>query len=489
MNIKKGQYRVDYTCNEIKILDEANRQFDLEEGNALAGLDIVIAGEGNRVIIGMPNRFLMSTIKIIGNNNTVVIGASKNLLKFNLNMPANGGLGCDNREFSVGKNCYMGGVYINCGADNHKVIIGEDCFFSDGIVIRTVDGHTVYDSRTLQILNDVDGSVEIGNHVWCASGVRILKSVHIAPHVILATAAVITSDCKQSYVCVGGVPARVIKKHVNWSSYNTKAFKKMYDEGNLSFLHRTEEEKSMSHKKVIAIIPARYQSSRFPGKPLALILGKPMVQWVYERISMAKNIDEVYVATDDQRIYDTVKEFGGRAIMTGECECGSARVFQASEFLAADIILNVQGDEPMIKPEMVDELISAFDDPDVDMATLKKEISDDADIKNPNIAKVVTDINQNAILFSRSVIPYNRDNTDITYYKHIGIYGYKKEFLKKFVEMPQTRMEKAEQLEQLRVIENGYKIRVIETKYQSIGVDLPEHVQQVEKRLQGEINE
>ena len=244
----------------------------------------------------------------------------------------------------------------------------------------------------------------------------------------------------------------------------------------------------MLHKKVIAIIPARYQSSNFPGKPLALILGKPMIQWVYERISMAKSIDEVYVATDDQRIYDAVKEFSGRVIMTGECECGSARVFQASEFLAADIILNVQGDEPMIKPEMIDELISAFDDPDIDMATLKKEISDDADIKNPNIAKVVTDINHNAIFFSRSVIPYNRDNTDIAYYKHIGIYGYKKEFLKKFVEMPQTEMEKAEQLEQLRVIENGYKIRVIETKYQSIGVDLPEHVHQVEKMLQGEIN-
>lgn len=262
----------------------------------------------------------------------------------------------------------------------------------------------------------------------------------------------------------------------------------MYDERNQSFLQQLEEENNMEPKKVIAIIPARYQSSRFPGKPLALIAGKPMIQRVYERICMARDINRVYIATDDQRIYDAVKKFGGNVVMTGKCECGSERVFQASEFIEADIVLNIQGDEPTIKPEMVEELISAFDDPEVQMATLKKEISNVDDINNPNIVKVVTNADNDAVFFSRSVIPYNRDNKQVKYYKHIGIYGYTKEFLKKFVDLPQSSLEKAEQLEQLRVIENGYKIRVVETQNESIGVDLPEHVQQVEKILQDETN-
>ena len=240
-------------------------------------------------------------------------------------------------------------------------------------------------------------------------------------------------------------------------------------------------------KLVISIIPARYQSSRFPGKPLAEILGKPMIQWVYERVSSVPEIADVYVATDDQRIYDTVLGFDGKAIMTGECSCGSDRVYQACENIEADIILNIQGDEPMIKTEMIEDLISAFDDPEVKMATLKKEITAEADINNPNIAKLITDENNNAIYFSRSTIPYNRDGRDdIKYYKHIGVYGYTKEFLKTFVSLPQSSLENAEQLEQLRAIENGYKIRVIETQYQSIGVDLPEHIAIVEEEMKRE---
>ena len=240
-------------------------------------------------------------------------------------------------------------------------------------------------------------------------------------------------------------------------------------------------------KKIVSIIPARYQSSRFPGKPLAVILGKPMIQWVYERVSSVSEITEVYVATDDQRIYDAVLGFGGKAIMTGECSCGSDRVYQACENLDADIILNIQGDEPMIKTEMIRDLISAFNDPEVKMATLKKEITSESDINNPNIAKLITDENSNAIYFSRSTIPYNRDGRDdIKYYKHIGVYGYTKDFLKTFISLPQSSLENAEQLEQLRAIENGYKIRVIETQHQSIGVDLPEHIAIVEEEMKKE---
>lgn len=240
---------------------------------------------------------------------------------------------------------------------------------------------------------------------------------------------------------------------------------------------------------IIAIIPARYQSSRFPGKPLALINEKPMVQWVYERVSNVDKIKSVYVATDDQRIYDEVIKFGGNAIITGEHNCGSNRLAEAVSKIDEDfnIVLNIQGDEPMIKVEMITDLISAFEDENVYMATLKKEIKEDIEINNPNIAKLITDKNGYAIYFSRCTIPFNRDKiNNIKYYKHIGVYGYTKEFLNKFANLPQTSLEIAEQLEQLRAIESGYKIKVIETKYQSIGVDLPEHIKIVEEEMKKE---
>jgi len=242
-------------------------------------------------------------------------------------------------------------------------------------------------------------------------------------------------------------------------------------------------------KKIIAIIPARYSSSRFPGKPLALILGKPMIQWVYERVNQVEEIQGVYVATDDQRIYDEVIKFGGKAIMTGNHNCGGNRLAEAASKIQEefDIVLNIQGDEPMIKTEMIKDLISAFDDQEVYMATLKKRIYSDEEINNPNIAKLITDKNGYAIYFSRSTIPFNRDGIkDIKYYKHIGVYGYTKEFLQVFASIPQSSLEVSEQLEQLRALENGYKIKVIETMHQSIGVDLPEHIQLVEQELKKE---
>lgn len=239
--------------------------------------------------------------------------------------------------------------------------------------------------------------------------------------------------------------------------------------------------------KIIAVIPARYQSSRFPGKPLADICGKPMIQYVYETVSNIETISDAYVATDDERIYNAVSNFGGKAVMTGKCACGSERVAQACSDIECDVVLNIQGDEPMIRPEMICDLISAFDDSSVNIATLKKRIMSREDIENPNIAKLITDVNNNAIYFSRSTIPYNRDNLEtVKYYKHIGVYGYKKDFLMKFAQLPRSPLECAEELEQLRALENGYSIRVVETEYQSIGVDLPEHIALVEREMKNE---
>lgn len=236
--------------------------------------------------------------------------------------------------------------------------------------------------------------------------------------------------------------------------------------------------------KIIAVIPARYESSRFPGKPLANICGKPMICWVYEAVKKVEEISGVYVATDDERIYKTVEDFGGKAVMTGKCSCGTERIAEACRDIDCDVVLNIQGDEPMIQRGMILDLISAFRDSSVEMATLKKRITTEGEINNPNIAKVITDVNNDAIYFSRSSIPYNRDGREgVKYYKHIGVYGYTKHFLECFAAWERSSLEQAEELEQLRVIENGYKIRVVETEYQSIGVDLPEHIALVEQEL------
>lgn len=236
----------------------------------------------------------------------------------------------------------------------------------------------------------------------------------------------------------------------------------------------------------VAVIPARYQSSRFPGKPLAMIDGKMMIEHVYERVMRVPRIKEVLVATDDTRIFDAIASFGGKAVMTGECGCGTERVYEAVRDYPCDVVINVQGDEPLIKPEMITQLIDAFGCDDVDMATLCKEISEDSDIHNPNIVKVVRDKYGDALYFSRYPIPFDRDaRNGVKYFKHVGIYGYRKTFLEEYVQMRKTSLETAENLEQLRVLENGYKIRVIETAYDSIGVDTPEDILRIEKGLEG----
>lgn len=236
--------------------------------------------------------------------------------------------------------------------------------------------------------------------------------------------------------------------------------------------------------KIIAVIPARYESSRFPGKPLAMIMGKPMIQYVYEQVKKVKLIETVLVAVDDNRIYDAVNNFGGKAILTGQCSCGTERVYEAIRDYNCDVVINIQGDEPLIQPQMINELILAIQEEGVNMATLCKEIDVQTDLDNPNIVKVVKKENGDALYFSRYPIPYNRDGLSfVKYYKHIGIYGYTKKFLEQYVKMPKTYLECMENLEQLRVLENGYSIRVCETHYDSIGVDLPEHIQKIEEVL------
>lgn len=238
------------------------------------------------------------------------------------------------------------------------------------------------------------------------------------------------------------------------------------------------------NQRVVVVIPARYQSSRFPGKPLVVIAGKTMIERVYEQIKKVSKIEEVIVATDDLRVADEVAAFGGKVVMTGECGCGTERVYEAIKDYPCDIVINVQGDEPLIKPDMVRELMDAFKDPGVSMATLCKEIVEAADINDTNIVKVVRDRKGDALYFSRNPIPYNRDErTDVKYFKHIGIYGYKKSFLCEYVQTKKTPLELAENLEQLRVLEQGQKIRVIQTAYDSIGVDVPDDILRVEQEL------
>ncbi len=237
----------------------------------------------------------------------------------------------------------------------------------------------------------------------------------------------------------------------------------------------------------VAIIPSRYGSTRFPGKPLALICGKPMIQWVYENVSNSHELDGVYVATDDERVFKCVESFGGKAIMTSSNHtCGTDRLAECADILGLsdnDIVLNIQGDEPLINPQMVSDLYSAFNDSEVYMGTLKKQIDQESELNNPNVVKVITDLSNNAIYFSRYSIPYEREKTGIKHFKHIGAYGYKVWFLKKFSTMSKTILEKTESLEQLRVIENGYSIRVIETLYNTVGVDTPEQIEFVEKAI------
>lgn len=237
--------------------------------------------------------------------------------------------------------------------------------------------------------------------------------------------------------------------------------------------------------KFLGVIPARYGSSRFEGKPLELIHGKPMIEWVYKR-SLKSDLDKVVVATDHEGIKAAVESFGGEVIMTSKNhETGTDRIAEvAGAYEDYDVIINIQGDEPLIEAHMINLLIEPFkSEKDLKMATLKHKMSNMDEVDNTNNVKVITDKNDYAIYFSRSPIPFPRKMDLDNYYKHVGIYGYKRDFVIEFASMPQTGLELSESLEQLRVLENGYKIKVIETKDKIIGVDTPEDLNNVIKYI------
>ncbi len=236
---------------------------------------------------------------------------------------------------------------------------------------------------------------------------------------------------------------------------------------------------------VTAIIPARYSSVRFEGKPLAQIKGIPMIQHVYERVMKCPMVERTLVATDDERIYNTVKDFHGEAIMTStHHQTGTDRLAEVAAKIDADIIVNVQGDEPLIDYEMISQAIAPIlKFPDLPMSTLKVEINDEKEIQNSNVVKVVTDLEGYAIYFSRFPVPFLRDSGDNAYFKHIGLYVYRKGFLLRFTDLPQGPLEQAEGLEQLRALEHGYKIKVELTTYDTIGVDTRDDLKRVEEIL------
>ena len=239
-----------------------------------------------------------------------------------------------------------------------------------------------------------------------------------------------------------------------------------------------------------AIIPARYASTRFPGKPLAVLGGKTVIQRVYEQVKSV--LSDVYVATDDERIISCVESFGGKAVMTRkDHQSGTDRIQEAVEKTAtqADVIINVQGDEPFIQPSQIQTLMQLFDDPSTQIGTLGKLFESIEAVDNPNSPKIVTDMKGFALYFSRSVIPYIRGKerqdwfSEYPFLKHLGVYAYRREVLSEVTKLPQSSLEKAESLEQLRWLQNGYRIRVGMTDVETVGIDTPEDLQRAEEFL------
>ena len=244
--------------------------------------------------------------------------------------------------------------------------------------------------------------------------------------------------------------------------------------------------------KILGVIPARYASSRFPGKPLVKILGRSMIKRVYERVSRCKVLDAVVIATDDQRIFEHVKEFGAEVLMTSDEHCnGTERCHEVAEaYPDYDVVINIQGDEPLIEPKQIEKVANLFlHNESCQISTLVKQITDEYTLFNSNTPKVVVDKEKRAKYFSRSTIPFLRDVersywlSHQKFYQHIGIYGFKSTILKKVVQLPPSFLEQSEQLEQLRWLENGFDIYVDETEFESIGVDVPEDVVLIERRL------
>jgi 3-deoxy-manno-octulosonate cytidylyltransferase (CMP-KDO synthetase) len=242
----------------------------------------------------------------------------------------------------------------------------------------------------------------------------------------------------------------------------------------------------MAH--VIAVIPARYASKRLPAKPLVDLLGKPMIQRVYEQVKLATLPGQIVVATDDERIAEVVRKFGGDVVMTSpEIKSGSDRVAAVAHEVPGDIYVNVQGDEPLIAPEMIDQAVRVvLDDPTAEVGTLVRKIESLDELRNPGVVKVVFGSDRSALYFSRSEIPFVRDAGDrsewlaqSTFYKHIGIYVFRREFLLKYAGLPESNLERSEKLEQLRILENGHKIKIGITHHNSIPIDTLDDVERV----------
>lgn len=242
----------------------------------------------------------------------------------------------------------------------------------------------------------------------------------------------------------------------------------------------------MQSNKTAIIIPARYGSTRLPGKPLIKIKNKTIIEWVYEKASQSKFADKVIVATDDVRIFNAVKEFGGIVEMTSSGhQSGSDRIAEIiRKNPDIEIAVNVQGDEPLITPESIDEAIKLLKyDDKAEISTLIREVTEEEEINNPNIVKVVFDNNNYALYFSRSPIPYERNRNITKIYAHIGLYAYRRNSLIKMTELSQSSLEKAESLEQLRALQNGMKIKVIPVNYKPIGIDTPEDLEKFKSYL------
>lgn len=246
--------------------------------------------------------------------------------------------------------------------------------------------------------------------------------------------------------------------------------------------------------KFIGIIPARYASTRFPGKPLALLGGKPVIQHVYEKVAAV--LEAAYVATDDERIYDAVKSFGGQVVMTRtDHKSGTDRIEEAIEKIGGewDVVVNVQGDEPFVAKSQLDTICHCFDDPTTQIATLGKPFESMEAVQNPNSPKIVVDNMGFAMYFSRSVIPYVRGKEEsswLTHYpflKHLGIYAYRKDVLRQVTQLPQSSLEIAECLEQLRWLQNGFKIKVGTTDVETVGIDTPQDLERAEEFLKAQL--
>jgi 3-deoxy-manno-octulosonate cytidylyltransferase (CMP-KDO synthetase) len=235
--------------------------------------------------------------------------------------------------------------------------------------------------------------------------------------------------------------------------------------------------------KVIAVIPARLESMRLPRKMLREIGGRPLAVWAYEAVRSSSLLDDVIIATDSEEILQACRKHSCNACMTStKHRSGTERVHEVSQSVAADVYINVQGDEPMIKTAHIETLVRLMDNSEIPVGTLKTPASPE-DISNPNTVKVVTDVNQRTLYFSRSTIPYDRDKSHPQYFKHLGIYAYRKTPLDRFVRLPESALERAERLEQLRFLENGIPIYAAETPYDSIGVDTEEDFARVQKKL------